>query len=89
MSFALDTNILARSIEPDHPMHTAASVAIDVLVDRGEDVCLLAQSLYEFWVIATRPRASNGLGLSATEAQARLDRFQKLFTLKTDRAAIY
>src|SRR5437867_151364 len=89
MSFALDTNVLARSIEPDHPMHTAASEAIDTLLDRGESVFVLAQSLYEFWVIATRPHENNGLGLSVAEAQARLDEFQKLFTLKTDRAAIY
>jgi predicted nucleic acid-binding protein len=49
----------------------------------------MAQSLYEFWVVATRPREQNGLGLSAVEAQARLDEFQKLFTLKTDRPEIY
>ncbi len=52
-------------------------------------ICVLAQSLYEFWVIATRPREQNGLGLSATETKSRLDKFQKLFMLKTDRAAVY
>lgn len=89
MSYALDTNILARSIEPDHPRHDAASEAVDALMDRGESICVLAQSFYEFWVIATRPRQQNGLGLSAAEAQIKLDEFQKLFILKTDRAGIY
>jgi predicted nucleic acid-binding protein len=89
MSYALDTNILARSVEPDHPMHGPANLAIEMLASGSESICVMAQSLYEFWVVATRPREQNGLGLSAVEAQARLDEFQKLFTLKTDRPEIY
>lgn len=89
MSYALDTNILARSVEPDHPMHGPANLAIEALAARRESICVIAQSLYEFWVIATRPREQNGLGLSAVEAQARFDEFQKLFRLKTDRPEIY
>lgn len=89
MSYALDTNILARSIEPDHPMNDQTNLAIEALMARDEGVYVLAQSLYEFWVIATRPRERNGLGLSAPEAQYKLSGFQQLFTLKTDRAGIY
>ena len=89
MSYALDTNILARSIEPDHPMHDPVNLAIETLAARRESICVLAQSLYEFWVVATRPLQQNGLGLSAIEAQAKLDEFQNLFTLKTDRPEIY
>lgn len=89
MSYALDTNILARSIEPDHPMCDSANLAIETLATRSESICVLAQCLYEFWVIATRPREQNGLGLNAIEAQARLNDFQQLFTLKTERPEIY
>lgn len=89
MSYALDTNILARSIEPDHPMCGPTNLAIETLTGRRESIFVLAQSLYEFWVIATRPREQNGLGLSAVEAQARLNEFQQLFSLKTDRPEIY
>lgn len=89
MSYALDTNILARSIEPDHPMHDPVNLAVETLTARRESLCVLAQSLYEFWVIATRPLQQNGLGLSAAEALAKLDEFQNFFTLKTDRTEIY
>ncbi|MDX2044342.1 MAG: type II toxin-antitoxin system VapC family toxin [Acidobacteriota bacterium] len=89
MRYALDTNILARSIEPDHPMHDPANLAIEALTARSESIYVLAQSLYEFWVIATRPREQNGLGLSAVEAQVRLNEFQQIFSLKTDRPEIY
>lgn len=44
MSYALDTNILARSIEESHPMHEAARNAVAALVRRGEVVCVLPQT---------------------------------------------
>lgn len=71
MSYALDTNILARSVEPDHPMHGPANLAIETLSARSESICVMAQSLYEFWVIATRPREQNGLGRSRSSSQTR------------------
>lgn len=89
MSYAIDTNVIARSIHEGHPMRQASKDAIKVLLDRGETVCVLAQSLYEFWVIATRPLEANGFGMSATEAQIRLAEFEARLTLKTDRPEIY
>jgi len=89
MSYAIDTNVIARSIHEGHSMQQASKDAIKVLLDRGETVCVLAQSLYEFWVIATRPLEANGFGMSATEAQIRLAEFEARLTLKTDRPEIY
>ncbi|MGH9801544.1 MAG: type II toxin-antitoxin system VapC family toxin [Blastocatellia bacterium] len=89
MSYAVDTNILARSIHEGHPMQQPTRDAIKTLLDRGETVCVLAQSLYEFWVIATRPLEVNGFGMSATEARIRLTEFEARLTLKTDRPEIY
>jgi hypothetical protein len=60
----LDTNVLlrhAKATDPDHPVVTAAVTA---LLGQGETLCIVPQNLYEFWVVATRPLASNGLGLS-------------------------
>jgi predicted nucleic acid-binding protein len=45
--------------------------------------------LYEFWVVATRPVAGNGLGLSAAEASAELARLRALFPLLLDTPAIF
>ncbi|MEP7342201.1 MAG: PIN domain-containing protein [Acidobacteriota bacterium] len=89
MSYAVDTNILARSIREGHPMQQITKDAIKTLLDRGETVCVPAQSLYEFWVIATRPLEANGFGMSVAEAQVRLAEFEVRLTLKTDTAAIY
>ncbi len=36
MSYALDTNILARSVQENHPMHETAKDAVKTLLQRGE-----------------------------------------------------
>lgn len=89
MSYAVDTNILARSIQEGHPMQQPVLKAIKTLLDDGETVCVLAQNLCEFWVIATRPLNANGLGMSAADTQIRIREFETRLTLKTDRPEIY
>ena len=89
MIYAVDTNILARSIHEGHPMQDVTKLAIKTLLGRGDVICVLAQSLYEFWVIATRPLEVNGFGMSAAETQIRLAEFVTRLTLKTDRPEIY
>lgn len=89
MVYAIDTNILARSIHEGHPMQNVTKLAIKTLLDRGDLVCVLARSLYEFWVIATRPLEANGFGMSTAETQIRLAEFETRITLKTDRPEIY
>jgi hypothetical protein len=49
MSFAVDTNILARSVQENHPMLTVAKESVKTLPYRGEEVYLLTQNLHEFW----------------------------------------
>ena len=70
-------------------MHQAATEAVENLVSGGEVVCIFPQNLYEFWVIATRPREQNGLGMSATEAETHCSQFEAVFSLKADVPAIY
>src|SRR5438128_592066 len=89
MSYAIDTNILARSIEEPHPMHRTASEAVETLVSSGEVVCVFPQTVYEFWVIATRPREQNGLVMSAAEAETQCAEFERIFSLMLDVPAIY
>jgi predicted nucleic acid-binding protein len=47
------------------------------------------QSLYEFWVVCTRPTAANGLGKSVAEATADLAKLKGLFPLLHDTPALY
>lgn len=89
MSYAIDTNVLARSIQEDHSQHEAARTAVETLISKGETICIFAQNLYEFWVLATRPTEVNGLELSASEAEAHLTRFEMVFTLKLDTPDVY
>jgi predicted nucleic acid-binding protein len=89
MNVLLDTNILGRMLEPGHPQHRVAHDATDALVLRGDNLCVVPQVLYEFWVVATRPVAVNGLGLTVAQAAAELIRLRALFPLLADTPAIY
>jgi predicted nucleic acid-binding protein len=89
MNVLLDTNILGRMTEIGHPQHQLAADAVAVLAGRGDTPCLVPQVLYEFWVVATRPLAVNGLGLTPGQADTELSRFVGLDTLFPDNPAIY
>ncbi|MBP0030316.1 type II toxin-antitoxin system VapC family toxin [Roseofilum sp. Guam] len=89
MSFLIDTNILLRSADPNHPMHADAVRATNILLDQGEYVCIIAQNLIEFWNVYTRPAARNGLGHTPAEAAAEVNRLKGIFSLLPDTLAIY
>src|SRR5436305_381745 len=89
MNVLLDTNILGRMLEPGHPQHRVAHDATGALVLRGDNLCVVPQVLYEFWVVATRPVAVNGLGLTVAQAAAELIGLRTLFPLLSDTPAIY
>lgn len=65
-------------------MFQEANDALVKLRVDGEQLALVAQNLYEFWAVATRPVADNGLGLSATEATVEISRFRRYFTIYGD-----
>lgn len=71
-------------------MHCQVSIdAMDVLRSRGHELILVPQILYEYWSVATRPVANNGLGLSPAEAAAELTALRRLFRLLKDELGIY
>ena len=89
MSFLIDTNILLRSADPNHPMHADAVTATNILLGGEEDVCIIPQNLIEFWNVYTRPADKNGLGHTPGEAAAEVNRLKGLFLLLPDTVAIY
>ncbi|MBE9183973.1 PIN domain-containing protein [Microcoleus sp. LEGE 07076] len=89
MPFLVDTNILLRSIDTAHPMNHDAVNAVITLRDRGEQLYIVPQNLIEFWNVCTRPIQRNGLGRTATEAEAEINRLKQLFPLLLDTEAIY
>ena len=80
----LDANILLRLGEPTDPQNPVAIRAIAVLRGRGFELRTVPQTQYEFWVVATRPIANNGLGLTTQEAASELAKLDGFFPLLND-----
>jgi len=89
MNILIDTNVVGRMAEPGHPQHALAIGSTDALDQRGDRLCIVPQVLYEFWVVATRPLADNGLGFTVAEAAAELTRLRTLFVFLPDSASLY
>lgn len=90
MLILVDTNLLLRFSEVNHPQHDLAVAVMQTLAKSGHELCVVPQNHYEFWVVATRPVANNGLGMSAAEAEKQLKRHaQPLFRVLRDERAIY
>lgn len=89
MNTLLDTNLLARTVQPPHPMHRLAAAALAELRRQGDVLCLVPQNIYELWAVCTRPASQNGLGMSLAQTQAELARIKTLFTLLDDTPDIF
>ena len=67
--YLVDTNMLVRRVESRSNLGPVVRHAFQVLRARGDEPVMAAQSLYEFWVVATRPiSARGGLGYSPERA---------------------
>jgi predicted nucleic acid-binding protein len=88
MRILSDSNVLLRSIQPGHLQHAEADRAITHLLASGDEICIVPQNLYEFWAVATRPVAQNGLALPVARVAGELARLKQLFTLLEDSPAI-
>jgi predicted nucleic acid-binding protein len=68
MKILVDTNLLLRMSNKQHPMFQTAFAAMRWIVMNGHEAMLVPQVLYEYWAVATRPVENNGLGYSTAEA---------------------
>lgn len=89
MRALLDTNVLLRIADAGHPLHPVAGNAVRALADAGHTLTIVPQVLYEFWAVATRTAAANGLGLSLPEARTAIGQFRKNFQLRRDERAVF
>ena len=85
----VDTNVLHGMAQPSHSMHIQALTIVGRLRFQNETLCVVPQNLYEFWVVATRPLASNGLGMTSEQADTDLTRIIEQFRLIRDERAIF
>jgi predicted nucleic acid-binding protein len=52
-------------------------------------LCITPQNLIEYWAVATRPPAANGLGLTSVQAAGDIANFKVAFELLPDVPAIF
>lgn len=89
MTYLLDTNVLTRLVEPGHPMNATVTRALAQIAADVSPTFIVPQSLYEFWVVATRALSVNGLGRAPSQVVSDIVYFKTLFTLLDDSPAIY
>lgn len=89
MTFLVDANVPLRMAEPGHAQNKPARDAVAALSGCGHELIVVPQSLYEFWVVCTRPRDVNGLGRTVSEAAAELTVLRSMFRLVYDTPAVY
>jgi predicted nucleic acid-binding protein len=68
-SYLLDTNIILRFADTHSREYEIINNAILQILGQGSQCFITSQVLIEFWVVATRPIAVNGLGWTPGETQ--------------------
>ena len=89
MRVLVDTNILLRSAQPNHPLFHQATHTVSKLIRQKDAVFFCSQNIAEFWNVATRPVEMNVLGLSHSEVLQEIGGIENLLTLLPDIPAIY
>lgn len=89
MRILVDANFLLRLAQPQSPQSPIAISASVELSQAGIELCLVPQALYEYWVVATRPRDVNGLGLSIPDVESLVNDLLDDFTLLRDERGIF
>jgi predicted nucleic acid-binding protein len=89
MRVLVDTNILLRSAQPNHPFCSQAVHAVSRLLRQKDSVFFCSQNIAEFWNVATRPAGINGLGLSIEEVVNEVASVENFLTLLPDIPGIY
>src|SRR6185437_14654446 len=89
MLILADTNVLLRAQSPGADHHLKAKRALSQLRLQGDQLCIAAQNLIEFWAVATRAAEQNGLGLSIAEARAEMNQLLRLFRLLEPNSRVF
>jgi predicted nucleic acid-binding protein len=89
LSYLLDTNILVRLVDRASAQHVAAVAAVASLLAQGHELYITAQTLIEFWSVATRPLSANGLGWDTTRIFAELNDIRSRFPLLDDTPGVF
>lgn len=89
MAYLLDTNILLRTIDLQHPLNQDTTQAIETLRSANNLLYIVPQNLIEAWNVCTRPLEKNGLGMTVTQTETEITQLETLFFVLPDTPAIY
>ncbi len=64
---------------PSDPHYQLVTTTLAKLKQDREVLCVAPQNLVEYWVVATRPRENNGLGMQPDAAVAEIQRLRNAF----------
>lgn len=81
----IDTNVLIYSLNPGAVQHEAS---VRFLTQARGHAVIAPQCLYELWATASRAAQTGGLGASANESRALVDRFRTSLQLLPDPPAL-
>ena len=70
-------------------MNAQVFTALHLLGQANEALVIVPQIVVEFWTVATRPLANNGLGLTPEQAKTEVDRLLGTFQLFAESASIF
>ncbi|WP_337886556.1 type II toxin-antitoxin system VapC family toxin [Fischerella thermalis] len=87
--YLLDTNILLRSRDIGSPDYNLIDRTIRYLISNNHRCFITAQVLIEFWVVATRPAAVNGLGWTPEETERAVQMLINQFELLEETPDIF
>ena len=85
----VDTSIWGRLAYKSDPLHAIAKNALQQAIRTNTGTAIAAQSLYELWVVATRPVANNGLGWSPSRITNWITMLQRNYLFLPEDPAIF
>lgn len=89
MNILVDANVLLRLADPTSSSRAVARTAVSRLRAQGDALHIVPQCVYEFWAVATRPIAQNGLGLSCVECLQEVVNLKALFSFLDDKPTLF
>ena len=87
--YLLDTNILLRSRDIASSDYNLVDRTIRYLISNNHQCLITSQVLIEFWVVATRPIAVNGLGWTPEETERAVQMLINQFSLLEETPDIF
>ena len=84
----VDTNVLLIATDESRQFHSEALKLLSGTIGLDKRLATSGQVVREYLVVATRPIESNGLGLSAAEAEANVNKFLSRLELYDETEAV-